>query len=94
MAFENLDPILERARSKGVDMTQWGPADFSFSMGDLGLQRSPKIRIYEERSLPSPLNTVFIPGLKLAALNRLSGIWTSASGTSALAGIASFFASS
>ena len=33
-AVENLEPILERAKTRGVDMVQWGPADYSVSMGD------------------------------------------------------------
>ncbi len=70
VAVENLDPILERARSKGVDMTQWGPADFSFSMGDPGLQRSPKIRIYEEKVIAKSLEYGIHPRIEIGAVEQ------------------------
>jgi len=70
VALENLDPILDRARSKGVDMTQWGPADFSFSMGDPGLQRSPKIRIYEEKVIAKSLEYGIHPRIEIGAVEQ------------------------
>jgi 4-hydroxy-2-oxoheptanedioate aldolase len=33
MAVENIDEILSRAKEKGVDLIQWGPADYSISRG-------------------------------------------------------------
>lgn len=48
LAVENLDEILAAAREKGVDMTQWGPADFGISRGDPGLMHTPGIRPFEE----------------------------------------------
>ena len=44
IAVENIDEILARARNKGVDMTQWGPADFGFSRGQPGLMTTPEIK--------------------------------------------------
>jgi 2-keto-3-deoxy-L-rhamnonate aldolase RhmA len=37
VTVEHLDSVLEMARDKGVDMVQWGPADFGFSRGQPGL---------------------------------------------------------
>jgi 2-keto-3-deoxy-L-rhamnonate aldolase RhmA len=48
LAIDNLDEVLAAARAKGVDMTQWGPADFSLSRGEPGLMHSPGIRPFEE----------------------------------------------
>ena len=45
---ENLEPILEQAKTKGVDMVQWGLADYSVSMGDPKLFHSASIHKVEE----------------------------------------------
>jgi len=47
-AVENIDAILNTAKEKGVDMTQWGPADFGFSRGQPGLMNTDAIRPFEE----------------------------------------------
>tara|TARA_B100000886_G_C20020724_1_gene325740 strand:+ start:123 stop:293 length:171 start_codon:yes stop_codon:yes gene_type:complete len=47
-AVENLEPILEQARTKGVDMVQWDPADYRVSMGDPKLFHSASIHEVEE----------------------------------------------
>jgi len=70
VAVENLDAILERARAKGVDMTQWGPADFSFSMGDPGLQGSPDIRVYEEKVIAKSLEYGLQPRIEIGAVEQ------------------------
>jgi 2-keto-3-deoxy-L-rhamnonate aldolase RhmA len=48
LAVERIDEVLGTAREKGVDMTQWGPADFALSRGDLGPMDSPENRRFEE----------------------------------------------
>lgn len=48
LAVEHLDEVLSAARAKGVDMTQWGPADFGLSRGRPELMRTPEIRPFEE----------------------------------------------
>jgi 4-hydroxy-2-oxoheptanedioate aldolase len=48
IAVENIDGILATANAKGVDMTQWGPADFGLSRGELGMMHTPEIRPFEE----------------------------------------------
>ncbi len=48
MAVENLEAILEVAQEKGVDMTQWGPADFGFSLGKPNLKDMSEIEPFEK----------------------------------------------
>ena len=48
-AVENLEAILaSRAKIKGVDMVQWGPADYSVSKGDPNLFYGKSISQTEE----------------------------------------------
>ena len=48
-AIDNIDLILERAREKGVDMAQWGPADYSLSWGKPKLMFEDGIFPIEEK---------------------------------------------
>ena len=48
VAVENIDEILTTAKELGVDMTQWGPADYGFSRGNPDLKHTPDIRPAEE----------------------------------------------
>jgi len=48
LAVDHIDEVLSTARAKGVDMTQWGPADFGLSRGEPGLMDTPEIRPFEE----------------------------------------------
>ncbi|MDP6707168.1 MAG: aldolase/citrate lyase family protein [Alphaproteobacteria bacterium] len=48
LAVDAIDEVLAAAKDKGVDMTQWGPADFGFSKGQPGLMHSEEIRPFEE----------------------------------------------
>ena len=48
VAVENIDEILSAANNYGVDMTQWGPADYGFSRGEPNLMNTPEIRPAEE----------------------------------------------
>ena len=48
IAVENIDEILSTARKLGVDMTQWGPADYGFSRGEPNLMNTPDILPPEE----------------------------------------------
>jgi 2-keto-3-deoxy-L-rhamnonate aldolase RhmA len=47
-AVENLDAVLAAAREKGVDMAQWGPADYGLSRGDPRMMFGDEIRPVEE----------------------------------------------
>ena len=68
VAYENLDAVLERARDKGVDMTQWGPADFSFSRGEPQLQGSNDIKIFEEEVIAKSLEYGLRPRIEIGAV--------------------------
>ena len=48
VAVENIDAILGAAKEAGVDMTQWGPADFGFSRGEPDMMSTPAITPFEE----------------------------------------------
>jgi 4-hydroxy-2-oxoheptanedioate aldolase len=48
LAVENIDQVLSAAKDKGVDMTQWGPADFALSRGQPDLMNTPGIRRFED----------------------------------------------
>jgi 4-hydroxy-2-oxoheptanedioate aldolase len=48
-AIDNIDFILKRAREKGVDMAQWGPADYSLSRGKPQLMFEDDIFPIEEK---------------------------------------------
>jgi 2-keto-3-deoxy-L-rhamnonate aldolase RhmA len=92
VAVENLDEVLEAARAHGVDMTQWGPADFGLSRGMPGLMHAPEIRPFEEWSSGSRSSTACRPALRSPKSSRLSVTSTWAFGTSASAGTATSIA--
>ena len=48
IAVENIEEILAAAKEAGVDMTQWGPADFGFSRGEPDMMSTPEITAFEE----------------------------------------------
>jgi 4-hydroxy-2-oxoheptanedioate aldolase len=70
VALENLDAILERARDKGVDMTQWGPADFGFSRGEPGLMATDGIRPFEETVIRKSLEYGIRPRIEIGAVEQ------------------------
>jgi len=70
VTVENLDPILERAREKGVDMTQWGPADFGFSRGQPGLMGTADIRPFEEKVIAKSLEYGIRPRIEIGAVEQ------------------------
>ncbi len=47
-AVENLDAVLTAAREKGVEMAQWGPADYGLSRGNPRMMFGEEIRPVEE----------------------------------------------
>ena len=47
-AVDNIDEVLTAAKEKGVDMTQWGPADYSLTRGKLGKMDAEEMRAAEE----------------------------------------------
>ncbi len=70
VAVENLDEVLERSRQKGVDMTQWGPADFGFSRGQPGLMRTPEIRPFEELVIKKSIEHGVPPRIEIGAVEQ------------------------
>ena len=66
VAFDDIDAILERARLRNIDMTQWGPADFGFSKGEPGLMGMPQIRNYEESVIAKSLEYGIHPRIEIA----------------------------
>jgi len=51
-AVESLDEILE---VPGIDMVQWGPSDYSMSIGKAGQGGSPEIKAVEKRVIEACL---------------------------------------
>jgi len=68
VTLDDLDAVLERARDLGVDMTQWGPADFGFSRGQPGLMATPAIRPFEEQVIRKSLEYGVRPRIEIGAL--------------------------
>ena len=66
VAFDDIDAILERARLRNIDMTQWGPADFGFSKGEPGLMGMSQIRNYEESVIAKSLEYGIHPRIEIA----------------------------
>jgi 4-hydroxy-2-oxoheptanedioate aldolase len=63
-AVEQLDEILA---VPGIDMVQWGPADYSMSVGRAGQRRSPEIRQVERRVIGACLEAGIPPRIEIAA---------------------------
>ena len=70
VTVENIDAVLDRAREKGVDMTQWGPADFGFSRGEPGLMGTPEIRPFEELVIKKSLEYGIRPRIEIGAVEQ------------------------
>jgi 2-keto-3-deoxy-L-rhamnonate aldolase RhmA len=70
VTVENLDAVLERARERGVDMTQWGPADFGFSRGQPGLMATPEIQPFEEQVIAKSLDYGIRPRIEIGAVEQ------------------------
>jgi 2-keto-3-deoxy-L-rhamnonate aldolase RhmA len=70
VAVDNIDAVLDRARERGVAMTQWGPADFGFSRGQPDLMSSPDIRPYEELVIKKSLEYGIQPRIEIGAVDQ------------------------
>jgi len=67
-AVENLDDVLTRAKEKGVDMAQWGPADFGLSRGDPRMMFNDEIRPFEEQVIAKCIEHGVPPRIELATV--------------------------
>jgi len=70
LAVENLDAVLSAARDWGVDMTQWGPADFGFSRGQPGLMHTPEVRPFEELVIRKSIEHGVAPRIEIAEVEQ------------------------
>ena len=70
IAVQNLDSILERARDKGVLVTQWGPADFGFSLGPQGRLGTDGTRKVEETVIAKSLEYGLRPRIEIGAVEQ------------------------
>ena len=70
VALENIDDILTVAKDKGVDMTQWGPADFGFSRGEPGMMHTDGIRPFEERLIRKSIEYGVAPRIEIGEVEQ------------------------
>lgn len=70
VTVDNIDAVLERARDRKIDMTQWGPADFTFSKGDPNLQGSNEIRGYEELVIKKSIEYDVPPRIEIGQVEQ------------------------
>lgn len=70
VAFQDLDAILTVARDLKIDMTQWGPADFSFSRGQPELMGTDEIREIEETVIRKSIEYGVAPRIEIGAVEQ------------------------
>jgi 2-keto-3-deoxy-L-rhamnonate aldolase RhmA len=66
-AVEQLEEILAVA---GVDMIQWGPADYSMSIGQTGQRSSPEIRRVERQVIETCLQAGIPPRAEIGSVDQ------------------------
>jgi 2-keto-3-deoxy-L-rhamnonate aldolase RhmA len=66
-AVEQIDEILD---VQGVDMIQFGPTDYSVSIGKPGMQRSPEVQNVQRDLIEKALKKGVHPRVELVALDR------------------------
>lgn len=67
---DQLDAVLQRAAQCGVQMTQWGPADFGFSRGEPKLMFSEAIRPFEKLVIEKSLEYGIHPRIEIATVDQ------------------------
>ena len=70
VAVDHIDEILNAAQAKGVDMTQWGPADFGFSRGEPHLMYTPEIRPFEELVIKKSIEHGVPPRIEISEVEQ------------------------
>lgn len=66
-AIENLEEILS---VKGLDMVQFGPGDYSISIGKPGQMRSPEMKKVEREMIKLALNKGVAPRVEIASFEQ------------------------
>ena len=66
-AVEQLEEVLS---VEGIDMVQWGPADYSMSVGRAGAWQSPPIRAVERKVIETCLQKGIPPRAEIESLDR------------------------
>ena len=61
---------MDRANECGVDMTQWGPADFGFSRGQPSLMSTPEIRPFEETVIKKSIEYGVSPRIEIRSVEQ------------------------
>ena len=70
VAVDNLDLVLEKAKARGVDMTQWGPADFGFSRGQPDLMDTDEIKPFEELVIGKSIDYGIAPRIEIRSVDQ------------------------
>ncbi len=70
VAVDQLDAILQVSKDKGVDMNQWGPADFGFSRGAPSLMFTPEIRPFEELVIKKSIEYGVPPRMEISDVEQ------------------------
>lgn len=70
ITLNNIDSVLDRANECGVDMTQWGPADFGFSRGQPSLMSTPEIRPFEEAVIKKSIEYGVSPRIEIRSVEQ------------------------
>lgn len=66
VALDDIDAILERAAELGVDMTQWGPADYAFSFDQR--PNPEEVREAEEKTIAKSLEYGVAPRIEIGSV--------------------------
>ena len=69
-AVEDLDAVLEAARDKGVDMAQWGPADYGLSRGNPRMMDEDEIRPIEEKVIAKCIEYGVPPRIEIGEVEQ------------------------
>lgn len=69
VTVDNIDSVLDRARTLQFDMTQWGPADFGFSKGPGGISGS-EIREAEELVIKKSIEYDVPPRIEIGEVEQ------------------------
>ena len=65
-----MEPILEQAKAKGVNMVQLDRADYSVSMGDPKLSHSASIHKVEENVIQKCLEYRIVPRIEIGEVDQ------------------------